>query len=148
MLVLFLVLHVGLFSRHLSNPRTSANLFLKSGRYCKNSVSTYQPTANGNLMYFYRHGKYNLCIGSKSVKAGKWEPNENEGVSIEQDVCSVNNSCKLDYGKICFLQDSIYQQGIAGNVLNGCLVVDAKLAAVLFLCNDSPLYTVQLGKGN
>ena len=93
---------VCLFSRYLGDPGRSADLFLKSDRYCKGRIARYQPTANGNLMYLYVNTKYGLCIGSKSVRVGKWEPSENERVSIEEDVCNVNNSCKLHYGKILF----------------------------------------------
>ena len=93
---------VSFFSRNVGNPGKSADLFLKSNNYCRDRVVRYQPTANGNLIYLYLNTKYGLCIGSKSVRAGKWEPSENERVSIEEDVCYVNNSCKLDYGRIWF----------------------------------------------
>ena len=101
-----------MLSRSLSNPGKSADLFLKSGKYCKKDLVTYRPKVTGdkinnekkvevgNLVYFYNRSPYPLCIGSKSVKDGKWEPRENERVSVEEKVCKVNNSCKLDYGKI------------------------------------------------
>ena len=60
----------------------------------------------GNLEYFYNRNPYLLCIGSESVKDGKWEPRENDKVSVEIKVCEVNNSCKLDYGKILFLNSN------------------------------------------
>ena len=101
--VLFLIFTLTLFCRSVGDPGKSADLFLQVGEYCKKDAVTYRPTAKGNLEYFYLSGKYNLCIGSKSVQDGKWEPIENEGVSIEQDVCSVDNSCKLDYGKILLI---------------------------------------------
>ena len=83
------------------------------GEYCKKDAVTYRPTAKGNLEYFYLSGKYDLCIGSKSVQGGKWEPIENEEVSIEEDVCSVNNSCKFDYGKILLILRPSNRQIIA-----------------------------------
>ena len=101
--VLFLVFTVRLFCRNLGNPGTSADLFLKSGRNCQGRIARYVPTVNGNLDYFHGETSYVLCIGSKSVKNKKWEPSENEEVSIEEDVCSVNNSCKFDYGKILLI---------------------------------------------
>ena len=110
----FLVFTIKLFSRSLSNPGKSADLFLKSGRYCKQDTVTYRPkvtttdgnTEVGNLEYFYNRNPYEICIGSKSVKDGKWEPRENDKVSVEEKVCKVNNSCKLDYGKILFLNSN------------------------------------------
>ena len=107
-----------MLSRSLSNPGTSTDLFLKSGRYCKNDLVTYRPKVTvdkinnekkvevGNLEYFYNRSPYTLCIGSKSVSDEKWEPRENDEVSVEKKVCKVNNSCKLDYGKILFLNSN------------------------------------------
>ena len=57
-------------------------------------------------MYFYNSNPYHLCIGSESVKDGKWEPRENDEVSVGEKVCEVDNSCKLDYGKILFLNSN------------------------------------------
>ena len=115
--LLFLVFTVKLFSRSLSNPGNSADLSLKSGRYCKKDLVTYRPKVTapdggrnkvevGNLEYFYNRSPYELCLGSKSVKDGKWKPMENDEVSAEEKVCKVNNSCKLDYGKILFVNSN------------------------------------------
>ena len=111
--VLFLVFTVRLFCRNLGDPGNSADLFLKSGRDCKGRIGRYVPTANGNLDYFYQDNSYTICIGSKSVKNKKWKPSENEEVSIEEDVCSVDNSCKFDYGKILLILRPSNRQIIA-----------------------------------
>ena len=106
-----------LFYRKLGDPGRSADLFLKSGKYCELDTVTYRPKVTatdstkskakvGNLEYFYSRRPYTLCIGSESVKDGKWEPRENDEVSVEEKVCKVNNSCKLDYGKILFLNSN------------------------------------------
>ena len=94
---------VRLFCRKLGDPGNSADLFLKSGKDCKGRIARYVPTVNGNLDYIHGQTSYALCIGSKSVKNKKWEPSENEEVSIERAVCSVDNSCKFDYGKILLI---------------------------------------------
>ena len=91
-----------LFCRQIADPGKSAHLFLKSGEYCIRSIGRYQPGGSGNLKYHYKSNPYEICIGSKSVKNGKWEPRENDEVSIEERVCEVKNFCKLDYGKILF----------------------------------------------
>ena len=73
-----MALTVRLFSKNSGDPGLSADLFLKSGRDCKKRFARYQPTADGNLEYFYDEIKFSICIGSESVKAGKWEPSKNE----------------------------------------------------------------------
>ena len=106
-----------MLTRSLSNPGTSTDLFLKSSRYYKEDRVIYRPKVTttddkkhkvevGNLEYFFNRSPYELCLGSKSVKDGKWKPMENDEVSVEEKVCKVNNSCKLDYGKILFLNSN------------------------------------------
>lgn len=91
-----------LFFRSLGDPGKSTNLVLRSDRACKQYYGRYLPERRGNLIYHYGDSEYTICIGSKSVVNGNWEPKENEKVSIEEDVCHVNNSCKLNYGKVIF----------------------------------------------
>ena len=55
---------------------------------------------NGNLEYADYYFGRKMCIGSSSVANNKWEPQENENVTIAENICSVNNSCKFDYGRL------------------------------------------------
>ena len=122
-----------MFFRELGNPGTSADLFLKSGSDCKGDSGRYEPTANGNLKYFHGRHPYIICIGSKLVKDEKWEPSYHEKVSIEENVCSVNNSCKLYYGKIFLLRSNMYSINCQNKILSSitfkktCQMSDAKM---------------------
>ncbi|XP_046858686.1 uncharacterized protein LOC124452143 [Xenia sp. Carnegie-2017] len=79
------------------------DVILQPNNRCTASNSKFQPTVNGNLEYDDYSGR-KMCIGSSSVANNKWEPQENENVTIAENICSVNNSCKFDYGHgyLCF----------------------------------------------
>ena len=84
------------YSRRISDPGNADLVLRRDKRSCNGDVVTYRLTANGNLKYFYRKRRYEICIGSKSIL----EPRENERVSIQESVCSTNNVCNFSYGEI------------------------------------------------
>ena len=50
------------------------------------------------MYYTYNDGEYEICIGSNNTQ----EPRLNDKVSIQQSVCSIDNSCNFSYGKLLY----------------------------------------------
>lgn len=82
----------------ISYPGTNVSLILLT-KHCGANIRRYQPTDNGNLKYYHKENPYNICIGGSSVLNNKWNPHQNEVVAMVENVCKVDNLCKLHYCK-------------------------------------------------
>ncbi|XP_046857068.1 receptor-type tyrosine-protein phosphatase S-like isoform X1 [Xenia sp. Carnegie-2017] len=79
-----------------SDPGTNVSLILLT-KFCGGKIGRYQPTNNGNLEYYHGKTPYDICIGGSSVLNNKWIPHQNEVVAMVENVCKVDNLCKLHY---------------------------------------------------